>query len=127
MRLPRLLGPRDTALHLHGVPHHPPAPGDTRVTVTGYSPDEDGATFLDPAHAYKLVTRAGSDEPIGLIEFHRLPGGSWCEGVVHFKGAGEGHPEWDIIQDDPLTLSPSILCRTCGSHGYIEGGRWRSA
>lgn len=97
------------------------------MTVTGYSPHEDGATFLDADHAYKLVTRVGSDVPIGLIESHRLPDGQWCEGVVHFKGSGEGHPEWTVIQADPLTLSPSILCRDCGNHGWIEAGRWRSA
>lgn len=97
------------------------------MTVTGYDPHDDGATFLDADHSYKPVHREGSGEPAGLIESHRLSDGRWCEGVVHFAGHGMGHPEWIVIQADPLTLSPSIRCRTCGNHGFIEGGRWRSA
>lgn len=96
------------------------------MTVTGYDPTEDGATFLDPDHAIKFYTRAGSAEPIGLIESHRLPDGRWCEGSVAFKGHGAGRPEWTVITREPLTLTPSIKCR-CGEHGWIEGGKWRSA
>lgn len=25
---------------------------------------------------------------------------------------------------DPLTISPSILCPDCGTHGFIRDGRW---
>jgi len=25
---------------------------------------------------------------------------------------------------EPLTLSPSLLCRSCNVHGYIRNGRW---
>lgn len=97
------------------------------MTVTGYTPDEDGATFLDADHAYRFFYQSGSAEPAGLIESHRLEDGRWCEGSVAFKGSGVGKPEWTVVLEDPLTLSPSILCRSCGSHGYIEGGRWRTA
>ena len=31
---------------------------------------------------------------------------------------------WDLISSDPLTLSPSLLCRVCGHHGSIRDGRW---
>lgn len=36
-------------------------------------------------------------------------------------------PKWTVEQWDPLTLSPSILCRRCGHHGYIREGRWIAA
>ncbi len=36
-------------------------------------------------------------------------------------------PKWTVESWDPLTLSPSILCRPCGHHGWIRGGRWESA
>jgi hypothetical protein len=26
----------------------------------------------------------------------------------------------------PLTLSPSLKCRVCGSHGHVENGQWRN-
>lgn len=29
-----------------------------------------------------------------------------------------------ILQADPLTISPSILCPDCGTHGFIRDGRW---
>lgn len=98
------------------------------MTVTGFDPAEDGASFLDADHAYKFYfsTESGT-RPAGLIESHRLPDGNWCEGAVAFKGRGGGSPQWTVLLEDPLTLSPSILCRDCGSHGYIEGGKWRPA
>lgn len=97
------------------------------MTVTGYTPDEDNATFLDETHAIRYWYRADSPRPAGLIESHRLPDGRWCEGSIAFKGHGEGSPEWTVVLEEPLTLTPSIRCRDCSEHGWIEGGRWRSA
>lgn len=34
---------------------------------------------------------------------------------------------WTVESWDPLTLSPSILCRICGNHGWIRDGKWISA
>jgi hypothetical protein len=34
---------------------------------------------------------------------------------------------WELQSEDPLTLSPSILCRACGNHGFIQGGKWVKA
>ena len=33
---------------------------------------------------------------------------------------------WTVENWDPehLTLSPSLLCMTCGDHGYIRDGAW---
>lgn len=31
---------------------------------------------------------------------------------------------WTVERADPLTLSPSIACRSCGDHGYIRDGCW---
>ena len=28
---------------------------------------------------------------------------------------------------DPLTVSPSILCPDCGTHGFVRDGRWLEA
>jgi hypothetical protein len=33
-------------------------------------------------------------------------------------------PRWELVQEEPLTLAPSILCRACGNHGFIQAGRW---
>jgi hypothetical protein len=97
------------------------------VTVTGFDPHKDGATFLDDDHAYRFWYRAGSPHPAGLIESHRLADGRWCEGSIALKGHGEGSPEWTVVLEDPLTLTPSIRCRDCSEHFWIEGGRVRLA
>lgn len=97
------------------------------MTVTGNDPAAEGDTFLDPDHAYHYWYQAGNPLPAGLIESHRLPDGRWCSGSIAFKGAGDGSPEWTVILREPLTLSPSILCRTCHHHFWIEGGRVRLA
>jgi hypothetical protein len=36
---------------------------------------------------------------------------------VHSRG-------WAVAVESPITVSPSILCMTCGHHGWIRDGRW---
>ena len=31
---------------------------------------------------------------------------------------------WQVISMEPITLSPSLLCRVCGDHGFIRNGKW---
>jgi hypothetical protein len=31
---------------------------------------------------------------------------------------------WTLVSEDPLTLSPSLLCPICGHHGFVREGRW---
>ena len=33
---------------------------------------------------------------------------------------------WKVEEDvgDRFTISPSILCRACGDHGFIRDGKW---
>jgi hypothetical protein len=33
-------------------------------------------------------------------------------------------PKWSVESWDPLTLSPSLACRSCSHHGFIRNGRW---
>lgn len=35
-----------------------------------------------------------------------------------------GRPRWEVRSGEPLTLFPSLLCRSCGLHGFITGGVW---
>lgn len=69
---------------------------------------------------------------IGLLEWHE------CESAQNSSDAGVSAggvyfdnapatvkgPRWQKVQDDPLTINPSILCKTCGLHGFIQQGRW---
>ena len=31
---------------------------------------------------------------------------------------------WQVQATDPLTVTPSILCSGCGTHGFITNGAW---
>jgi len=35
---------------------------------------------------------------------------------------GDGHR----VNDDGTTVTPSILCSDCGTHGFLTDGEWRS-
>ena len=34
------------------------------------------------------------------------------------------HNRWTVVQENPLTLQPSILNPTTGLHGFITNGKW---
>lgn len=66
---------------------------------------------------------------VGLTEAHKDKGGNVCMGYVRFEGTRGGYgsdnaAKWKVESVSPLTLSPSILCRTCGNHGFIRQGKW---
>lgn len=63
---------------------------------------------------------------------HTGPNGEECESALHpdipetrlmFENDAARHV-WTVQSWEPLTLSPSILCRRCGDHGFIREGRW---
>lgn len=69
----------------------------------------------------------------GLIFYHPRADGKpeQCIGSVQFdlletKPLSLSGAKWQVQSWDPLTLTPSILCRECGAHGYITNGQWRS-
>lgn len=76
---------------------------------------------------------------IGLTESHKKPDGSWCGGWIGFlnvddPGRGGDREEYrkngvkhELVSLDPLTVAPSLACRTCPSHGFIREGRWVQA
>jgi hypothetical protein len=81
---------------------------------------------LGGGHRFEF-TENQAGELAGGIHYHPRPDGSGeCGGFVMFRGKGrDGEPEWDVISMDPLTLDPSLLCRSCGSHGHIINGKWK--
>ena len=56
-----------------------------------------------------------------------------CAGFVHFdtpeiaKIVPREQGRWQVQSWDPMTLTPSILCRGCGDHGFIRNGKWERA
>jgi hypothetical protein len=69
-------------------------------------------------------------ERYGASIAHAHPStGAKCEGFVTFDGdvqrqLSAGRPRWTVESWEPLTLSPSVLCTTCGDHGWVRGGSW---
>lgn len=69
----------------------------------------------------------------GAIVRHRSRLGEVCEGAIQFDGVGlpVTGSRWVVESWEPLTLSPSLLCkavlsdgRPCDDHGFIRDGRW---
>jgi len=89
-------------------------------------PWSEGAIFLteeiaikphpeaDGSGGYLFMHRDEQSEP----DLHVAPG--WCVGSFSF-------PDWTLVQREPLTVSPSILCVSHGVHGFITDGKWIGA
>lgn len=77
----------------------------------------------------------------GLIEHHppspehAAKGSLYCGGYIAWTA-----PDGDTVttakhqlvaggpgDEQHLTISPSLLCRTCGNHGWIRDGAWQPA
>lgn len=65
----------------------------------------------------------------GVLIDHTAPDGKGCSGFATFdtessRRLNPESPKWTVESEDPLTISPSVLCRRCGHHGFIREGRW---
>lgn len=86
------------------------------------------ASAVDIGGGHMIDFAEYKGETAGINDWHRKPDGSWCRGWVSFNGSewGKNFPGngWDVAQREPLTLTPSLLCRACGDHGFITNGKW---
>lgn len=87
----------------------------------------EGAVALGHDTFYTKVFRG--DEWIGIHEWH-VENGEYGAGFIAFTGRtspdwwSPGSPTWEVISEEPLTLSPSLACQACGHHGWVRDGRW---
>lgn len=87
-------------------------------------------TPLDLGHGITLEFASwGEHERAGYVQEHPRPDGGSCYsgGMFDLPGIREHFPEralWQVVSWEPLTLSPSMLCRACGNHGFVRAGRW---
>lgn len=93
----------------------------------------DSWTDIGCGHKIKF-TNYKDDPCAGLRDKHLRPdNGQECQGFIAIKDGAWANefngdiPKWAMESKDPLTLSPSILCRTCGDHGFIREGKWVKA
>lgn len=61
----------------------------------------------------------------GFAYVHPGIAGAPCAGWAPTRA--EVETNWTIEQFEPLTLSPSLLCRICGHHGFVRNGCWAPA
>lgn len=86
---------------------------------------------LDLGDNHRLIfANYKDDEHVGATVEHLRPDGTQCSGWIAFEGRSWAQQfngtiaTWKVEQDEPLTLSPSILCRACGDHGFVRNGKW---
>lgn len=102
----------------------------------------DGPPPLDFGHGVLgrwTVDRQG--ERVGVHYSHPMPNppvpGRRCMGGIIFdtpearaaipEHFARGSGVWQLHSLDPLDVSPSLLCVTCGHHGFIRQGAWVEA
>jgi len=81
---------------------------------------------LGDGHSFEFVSdKSGIN---GIDYFHQNKEGNECSGWIPFNGSSWGNrfgnKGWDVQSLHPLTISPSLLCRACGDHGFIRNGKW---
>lgn len=93
--------------------------------------------WWDPAERSLVYAGADHDSTgkvlVGIMESHKDPEGEWCGGYALFTNVPEAHDaaerfglkvKHSLTQAEPLTIAPSLQCRQCPSHGFIQHGRW---
>jgi len=63
-------------------------------------------------------------ESLSLFTFHH-----WCYAfeewaTVHNQLPLGGAHGWTLTNTDPITITPSIWCHGCDSHGFFTDGQW---
>ena len=81
----------------------------------------EGAISLGHDTWYTKLYR--DDVWIGIHEWHR-ENGMWGAGYIPFTGRIQAPVSWEVLSEDPLSLSPSLACQNCGHHGFVRNGRW---
>lgn len=87
------------------------------------------AGAIDLGHDTWMTKVYRDDQWVGIHEWH-AENGEYGAGFIAFSGRatpdwyGPSAPTWEVLTEDPLTLSPSLACQNCGHHGFIRSGRW---
>jgi hypothetical protein len=89
--------------------------------VTDFSAPPEGA--IDLGHDTFMTKAYRDGKWVAIHEWHR-EGGFYGAGFIPFTGRGEWAVSWEVVQEEPLTLSPSLACRHCSHHGWIRDGKW---
>lgn len=75
-------------------------------------------------HTLQAITYTDDEHPSGWMVYHpdKRETNTEC-GCGVWVARREGSL-WTLVNWEPLTIAPSVLCLQCGDHGFIQGGRW---
>lgn len=89
------------------------------------------SNWRDLGHGHRIqITQPSSDGVRHFVDEHTRPdNGLGCSGAGRILNPGQERPEdgrayWTLEIEEPLTLSPSLLCTACGDHGFVRLGVW---
>jgi hypothetical protein len=85
-------------------------------------PREDFDKLEDLGHGVAIQRMFLDGHLEGLAYFHERC--TYGEGQSYIPLKPHNKEGWVVESENPLTLSPSLLCRSCGFHGFIKQGRW---
>lgn len=92
----------------------------------------DFPRFIDLDNGFRMrtVQHGKSGDLYGWIIEHDRPDGKpvqshsgRCEGSFSVIPDDQGRA-WTVVQVNPLTLNPSLVCTDCGVHGWVRDGKW---
>lgn len=94
------------------------------MTAADVGPQEAGA--INVGHGVWMLPRWDMLDGDEVWIWHHCPGTGGDQGLSRLPIGERG---WTVVQDEPLTLSPSVACRTgpCTLHGWIRDGHWQPA
>ena len=81
---------------------------------------------IDAGHGVKMRLWHHDGQPDSLEYDHVCGERGERNDSIPLDPCWPGHG-WKVECIDPLTLSPSLLCRSCGFHGFIRNGNWVTA
>lgn len=64
--------------------------------------------------------------PVGVLLFHACAARGECVESfipVDYPGNVSAH-HWQLVEREPITLTPSVSYTCCGVHGFVTAGRW---
>jgi hypothetical protein len=89
-------------------------------------------TIMQPRPRIQITQPAASGVRSFVDEHPRPDGQGPRAGAGRELGPGQERPAdgkayWTIESEEPLTLTPSLLCTACHDHGWVRDGMWAPA
>lgn len=78
--------------------------------------------WQDIGFGVSMQLRYVDGDLVGVAYEHPGPDGKQCP--AHGWAPLHGPLGWTLVNAEPLTISPSLLCLHCHHHGFIRDGRW---